>query len=515
MIPVTTFAGRLVAVFGLGGSGLATLRALVAGGAMVAAWDDSATGRDAAAKAGFPLVDLSTADWSQISALVLAPGVPLTHPEPHWVVNKAKAASVEIIGDIELFCRERNKHCASVCANDAHCSDAPFIAITGTNGKSTTTALIAHILRAAGHDVQMGGNIGVPILALEPPTGASGLAREHQSQPNRFYVIEMSSFQIDLTPSVNPTVGVLLNITPDHIDRHGTIEAYAAVKARLVEAAQHVIIGAGDEGCRDIAARLKKDGRSVVSIAADDGGRYCYRSGTIVRGDERGLLVDLARITTLRGSHNGENAAAAFAALELLGIDDATIARHMHTYPGLPHRMDEIARLGGVLFINDSKATNADSTEKALKSFPSDVFWIVGGKAKEGGIEPLREYFPGIVRAYTIGASADDFGRSMDGDVAIVPCGTLDVAVARASADAVAYCQGQPLLAYNVQGTGGVGTWPPGTPLGHLNSSRETAVVLLSPACASYDQFKNFEDRGDQFRALVAKLSGVVMRGKP
>src|SRR5262245_58099167 len=216
MIRVTTFKDRTVAVFGLGASGLATVRALEEGGASVAAWDDSEAGRKAAADAGVTLVDLSTADWSKFAALVRAPGVPLTHPEPHWTVKNAQAAGVEVIGDVELFFRER----AATSPN------APVVAITGTNGKSTTTALIAHILSDLGNDVQLGGNIGRAVLTLDPPA------------ENRIHVLELSSFQIDLAPSARPTVAVLLNITPDHIDRHGTVEHYADVKRRLVEGAQ-------------------------------------------------------------------------------------------------------------------------------------------------------------------------------------------------------------------------------------------------------------------------------------
>ncbi|HEY8215325.1 MAG TPA: Mur ligase family protein, partial [Methylocystis sp.] len=238
MIRCTAFSGKKVAVFGLGASGLASAQALIAGGASVAAWDDNEAGRAAAAKAGITVEDLRSADWTRFAALVLAPGVPLTHPEPHWTVDKARAANVEVIGDIELFARERARHCP----------DAPFIAITGTNGKSTTTALVAHLLKSLGHDAQMGGNIGRAILTLEPP------ARD------RFHVVEMSSFQIDLTPTLRPTAGVLLNVTPDHIDRHGTVEAYAAVKERLVEGAEAAVIGVDDDLTRLIAARLASGG---------------------------------------------------------------------------------------------------------------------------------------------------------------------------------------------------------------------------------------------------------------
>ncbi len=499
MIRATTFAEKSVAVFGLGASGNATVQALLAGGATVAAWDDSEAGRAAAAKDGIPLVDLSAADWSRFSSLVLAPGVPLTHPEPHWAVLKARQSGVEIIGDVEIFCRQRA----------AQSPNAPFIAITGTNGKSTTTALIAHILRTAGHDVQMGGNIGRAILTLDQPAA------------DRVHVIEMSSFQIDLTPALKPTVGVLLNITPDHLDRHGTIEHYAAVKERLAQGADIAAVGVDDAWCLAILSR-RVDRGPVVAFSATQSIRpgYSILDDVLVCSNGDGLAVKLGRlagIATLRGVHNHQNALAAVAAVRecLAAVGkpvDLEWQAALESFPGLAHRMEEIGRLGRVLFINDSKATNADSTEKALLSFPHDVFWIVGGKAKEGGIEPLRDYFPGIVRAYLIGASSAEFSDTLDGDVAIIPCGTLDVAVARAASDAAAYARGESMLLYNVQGAMGVGTLVPGTGPHPSASKSAEPVVLLSPACASYDQFKNFEVRGDAFRALVAALPGITMR---
>ena len=468
MIRATTFKDKTVAVFGLGGSGTVAVRSLLDGGATVAAWDDSEPGRLAAAKQGVPLVDLSMADWSQFSSLVLAPGVPLTHPEPHWTVKKAQAAGVEIIGDVEIFARERA----------AHCPDAPFIAITGTNGKSTTTALIAHILRSAKKDVQMGGNIGTAILSLEPPA------------KDRFHVVEMSSFQIDLTPTLKPTVGVLLNITPDHLDRHGTIEHYAAVKERLVASASVASIGVDDDyGVAALKNRVTIGPAVAFSAEHALAPGYSALNGEIICANREGLAVKLGNlkgIPTLRGGHNAQNALAAVSAvregLAAIGLSqDLDWQAALSTFGGLAHRMEEIGNVGKVLFINDSKATNADSTEKALLSFPRDVFWILGGKPKDGGIESLRPYFPGIARAYLIGAASDEFAETLDGDVAIIRCGTLDVAVAKAAADAAA-------------------------------SSAAEPVVLLSPACASYDQFKNFEVRGDAFRALVTALPGFLPR---
>src|SRR5436853_800731 len=248
MIPVTSFAGKTVAVFGLGGSGLASCHALKAGGAEVIAADDAADNLVKAAQAGFITADLRTISWVKFAALILTPGAPLTHPAPHWSVLMARQAGVEVIGDIELFCRERRRHAP----------DAPFVAITGTNGKSTTTALVAHLMRVAGYDTQMGGNIGTAILSLQPP------------RMGRVHVIEMSSYQIDLAPSLDPSVGILLNVSEDHIDRHGTLEHYAAVKARLVAGVQPrgtAIVGVDDGWCRNIADRIEQAGKRVVRVS--------------------------------------------------------------------------------------------------------------------------------------------------------------------------------------------------------------------------------------------------------
>jgi UDP-N-acetylmuramoylalanine--D-glutamate ligase len=467
MTPVTTFAGRTVAVFGLARSGLAAARGLAAGGATVVCADDTEASRAAAAAAGFTVEDLREADWSRFAALVLAPGVPLTRPEPHWTVRKAQAAGVEIIGDVELYCRERAKSAP----------DAPFIAITGTNGKSTTTALSAHILKSAGRDVQMGGNIGTAILDLAPPA------------KDRVYVIEMSSFQIELTPSLEPTVGMLLNISPDHLDRHGTMEHYADLKARLVAHAEHPVIGEDDDWCRDIAEQLRLANRSWVDLVSVRGrsshGWYANGTELVARAPWTGPLgafANLAGIASLRGRHNAQNALAASAAAMILGVRPKEVAAALETFPGLAHRLEEIGRQGRTLFINDSKATNADSTATALAAFERDVYWILGGMAKEGGITTLAPYFPRVAKAYLIGESSEAFAATLQGKADFERCGTLDAAVAAAARDAAV-------------------------------SGAVDPVVLLSPACASYDQFRNFEVRGDAFRALVAVLPGVTLRG--
>jgi len=455
MIPVTTFAGKTVAVFGLGGSGLTTCHALIEGGATVIAFDDDAKKVAKAAEAKVGTGDLHDIDWSKVAALILTPGVPLTHPEPHWSAKLATAAGVEIIGDVELFCRERRKQAP----------DAPFVAITGTNGKSTTTALIAHLLRHAGRDVQMGGNIGVPVLQLEPLTAA------------RHYVIECSSYQIDLAPSIDPTIGIMLNVTPDHIDRHGTIEHYAAVKSRILGRAKFRIIGVDDDYGRGMAKNLAAIQRAVVPISIDriiphgyvGGERNIYRTGSSEAED----IADLTGIGSLRGSHNMQNAVAAFAACSALGVDDKTLQEGLRTFPGLAHRMEEVGRKGAVLFVNDSKATNSDSAAKALASF-ENIYWIAGGLPKEGGIAGLAEFFPRIRKAYLIGKAARDFARTLDGKAPYEISDTLDVAVKHAARDAA--------------------------------EAGKPAVVLLSPACASFDQFPNFEVRGDRFREVVLGL---------
>lgn len=464
MIAASCFAQKSVAVFGLGGSGMATARALVQGGAHVVVWDDTPASRDKAAAAGLSLHDLHDYDWAHCAALVLAPGVPLTHPTPHWVVRLAQQHQVEIIGDVEIFCRMR----AFLAPN------APFVAITGTNGKSTTTSLIAHCLRHAGYDVQMGGNIGTPILDLAAPSAA------------HVHVIECSSFQIDLTPSLRPSVGVLLNITPDHLDRHGTIEHYASVKERLIEGSDRAVIGIDDDYCRAIASRAVSRHQPVspISIHGAPHSVCADEQGHIYDAQQQLLPLSLARLKTLRGMHNAQNA---LAALEVLrhapfNLSYDVLANGLAHYPGLPHRMEQVGQYGRVLFINDSKATNADATEKALLSF-HDIYWILGGKAKEGGIESLRPLFSRIRKAYLIGAAADDFARTIGDAFAYEHCGTLEIATQKAARDAArATHEGAP-------------------------------IVLLSPACASYDQFANFEVRGRAFGDYVKALPDNVSEG--
>jgi len=461
MIPVTTFKGKSVALFGLGGSGLATALALAAGGADVTAWDDNPASVENASAAGVKTGDLRALDWSVLDALVLSPGVPLTHPKPHWSADLARAAGVEVIGDVELFVRERR----------AHAPDCPFIAITGTNGKSTTTALIAHILKASGRDTQLGGNIGTAVLTLDPP------------KAGRFYVVECSSYQIDLAPTLNPSAGILLNLTPDHLDRHGSMQHYADVKERLVAASDTAIVGTDDSFCTMIADRVERTGTKVVRISkrnvlADgifaDGARLM-----LARGGTTREIADLSAIQTLRGGHNAQNAAAAVAACLAVGVGEAEIRAGLASFPGLKHRMQPVGRRGGALFVNDSKATNADAAAPALSSFER-IYWIAGGVPKEGGISSLGGFFPKIAKAYLIGEAAPAFAATLGEAVPFEIVGTLERAVADAAADAE-------------------------------KDANDGIAVLLSPACASFDQYKNFEVRGDAFVRHVAALPGVSM----
>jgi UDP-N-acetylmuramoylalanine--D-glutamate ligase len=462
MIPVTSFVGRRVALFGLGGSGLASAQALIAGGADVVAFDDSAASIEKAKAAGIAVEDLRKVDWSKVAALLLAPGVPLTHPSPHWSVVLAKNAGAEVIGDIELFCRERRKLAPH----------SPFVAITGTNGKSTTTALIHHLLVAAGRSADLGGNIGTAVLTLKPPCA------------DHAHVVECSSYQIDLAPTLDPRVGILINVSEDHLDRHGTIEDYAAVKERLVAGVQAdgaAVIGVDDQWCAAAAERVSAQGKNVVRVSirrklAD--GIYAD-NGAITRaaGGKTETIARLDNVGSLRGLHNAQNAACATAATLALGLAPEQIQAGMRSFPGLAHRMEQVGRKGAVLFVNDSKATNADSSAQALACF-DNMFWIAGGKPKTGGITSLERFFARIRKAYLVGEAAEEFARTLDGKVAYAIAGTIDRAVEMSARDAEA-------------------------------SGLKEPVVLLSPACASFDQYRNFEIRGDHFRELVLRLPGL------
>jgi UDP-N-acetylmuramoylalanine--D-glutamate ligase len=462
VFPAQTFKGRRVAVFGLARSGTACIEALRLGGAEVHAWDDSAPAVDKAKAAGLPITNLHGLDFAGLDALVLSPGVPLTHPEPHWTVLKARHAGIEIIGDTEIFARE------------AALAGSRIVGITGTNGKSTTTALIGHVLTAAGLDVDVGGNIGKAVFLLRQPV------------KDRIYVLELSSFQIDLMPGLRPDVGILTNLTPDHLDRHGTMENYAAVKARMFAKqgkGDTALCGVDDGWSASIADKARKTRADVRKVSVVEGlpdGISAFDG--ILRDRRNGLTkaeIDLRGMAALKGRHNWQNACMAYGAARALGVDKKVIAAAMQGFPGLAHRMQQVGRAGGIAFINDSKATNADAAEKALSAF-ENIYWIAGGIAKSGGIEPLKPLFGRVARSYLIAQSSDQFAATLGDAMPVEKSGTLEAAVTTALRDATA-------------------------------DGKEDAVILLSPACASFDQYPNFEVRGDAFVKAVAALPGVQM----
>tara|TARA_R110002167_G_scaffold15735_4_gene62541 strand:+ start:894 stop:2288 length:1395 start_codon:yes stop_codon:yes gene_type:complete len=459
MIPVPGFEGRRIAVFGLGRSGITAARALKAGGALPVLWDDSVSSRMQAQAEGFDVADLTGADWSGFAALVLSPGAPLTHPVPHWTVVKATEAGVPVIGDIELFAR-------AVAALPE--GERPkVVAITGTNGKSTTTALIGWVLQQAGLTVHVGGNIGIGVLALPAPTA------------DAVYVIEVSSYQLDLTTSIAPDVAILTNISPDHLDRHGGMDGYVAAKARLFQAQGSeavALVSLDDDRSRAIAASLEQSGRHVRTVSTVGTAEIHVSDGVLSVDGE--AVADLSAARSLPGRHNAQNAAFAWGAARALGVSRETAAQGLVTFPGLAHRMEPVGTLGSVRFINDSKATNTDAARQALLSYPS-VFWIAGGRAKTGGIDDLADLFPRVARAYLIGEAAADFARTLSG-VRHQICGDMATAVAQAAADAA-----------EVAETDG------------------PQVVLLSPAAASFDQYPDFEARGEAFRAAVLALGAT------
>ena len=462
MIPVRGFEDKTVAVFGLGRTGLTAARALIAGGAKVALWDEKSASREAAAAEGFPVVDLQAADWSQFAALMLSPGVPLTHPKPHWTVEKARAAGVEVLGDVELFARTVN-------AAPAH-KRPKIIAITGTNGKSTTTALIGHLCASAGRDTRVGGNIGLGVLGLEDMHGGA------------VYVLELSSYQLDLTTSLHPDAVVLLNISPDHLDRHGGMEGYVAAKRRIFlnqGKGDTAIIGVDDPWCQQICTEITAANRRTIwPISAGKAmGRGVYALQGVLydaTGERVVEVADILRARSLPGRHNWQNAAAAYAAARAIGISMQDAVDGLMTFPGLAHRMETVGKIGKVRFVNDSKATNANAARQAMSSYPK-FYWIAGGVAKAGGIDDLKDLFPRIAKAYLVGEAAEPFSWTLAGKAECVLSGTLEKAVQQAYADAAA--------------------------------SGEEAIVLLSPACASFDQFSDFEARGEAFRAAVNALA--------
>ncbi|NQV47491.1 MAG: UDP-N-acetylmuramoyl-L-alanine--D-glutamate ligase [Rhodospirillaceae bacterium] len=464
MIDIFPFAGLPVAVFGLGHSGLTAAQALQTSGAEVHGWDDNEKVRADAEAAGVAMDNLYDMDWAEMTALIVSPGIPLDFPAPHPIVTLARAAGVEVIGDIELLARSMR--------------NAAYVGITGTNGKSTTTALIGHILSVSGRPTEIGGNIGTPALSLAA------------LDEDGIYVLEMSSYQLDLTRSITFDIAVLLNISADHLDRHGGMDGYIAAKKTIFRRQTRprtAVIGVDDEITRTIYKELKAAGDQVIIPVSGlgpvtggvyvDGGILYDDTGADTNHGDPVAILDLDDVTSLPGVHNAQNAAAAYAVAKSAGTQPAAIMASIKSFPGLAHRQELLAIIDGVAYINDSKATNGVAASRALACY-GNVYWIAGGRAKEGGIEAVMPYLDRVRHAYLIGETANDFAATLDGRVPCMLSGELSSAVGQARETA-------------------------------LDEIGDGAVVLLSPACASFDQFANFECRGDAFRALVEALPGV------
>lgn len=456
MISCEGFAAKHVVVLGLGKSGLAAARALCRSGARVLVWDDNEASLAAAKAEALTVREPERINWAAMDALVISPGIPHTYPKPHPAARLAKDAGVPIIGDVEVLATSG--------------TNAPIAAITGTNGKSTTTALLGHIMEEAGRDVEVGGNLGPAICDMA--------MMEHDG----LYVLELSSYQLELCPSARFKVAVLLNITPDHIDRHGDMAGYVHAKKNIFRnqgAGDGAIIGVDTPMMRELYEEQKKrNGRKVLPLATQapaPGGVYVADGKLIDDIDGQAhVVMTLSDAPNLPGIHNAQNIAAVYASARLLGADVADIVEGIKSFPGLAHRQEVVAHFTGVTYVNDSKATNAEATAKALACY-DDIFWIVGGRAKEGGLDGLESLYPRVNRAFLIGEATDDFAQQLEGKIAFERCGDLDTATHRAREAALA-------------------------------SSCASPTVLLSPACASFDQFDNFEHRGDTFRAIVEAM---------
>ena len=468
MIEVRAFNGRDVAVFGLGASGIASARALNAGGARVACWDDDEAVRERAASAGLTLVDLGLCDWSDFAALVLSPGVSYAGAHSHWFVEEAQRVGVEILGAVELFAREIEN------LPEAH--RPKIVGVTGTNGKSTTTALLAHILRANNRDVRLAGAVCAPVLSLDAPHSGA------------IYVLELSSYQLNLAETLKPDVAVFLNISADNLERHGGMDAYVAAQKRIFqrqEVGDTAIVGVDDTQTTNVATEIA-GGRGPRSVHVSCGrtlGRGAFSIGGVLYDAIEGRaqkVADLRDAPALRGRHNWQNAAAAYAAARALGLEPRRIADALMSFGGLPHRMEEVARIQQVAFVNDSKASNAAAARHALALY-ENVYWIAGGRSHTRTVNELSALMPRVAKAYLIGEAAVSMAAELKGRTIVEISRDLKTAVSSATRDAV-------------------------------TSSRADPVVLLSPGCASLDQFDDFEARGDAFRELVRAIPGAVWR---
>ena len=433
---IETLDGKPILVYGLGKSGGGIVRALHRAGAALIVGDDNADNLvEYEGLKNIEILDMATQDFSALACLVLSPGIPLTHPQPHGIVRKAQEAGLEILCDIELFFRIH--------------PILKIVGVTGTNGKSTVVSLLSHTLTQASVTNVLGGNIGTAVFDLD----VEGAARPD------WVVLEMSSYQIDLCPKFRPDISLVMNITPDHIDRHGTVEHYAAVKERLFEQDGVAIICSDDTYTRAMLARAKAASkREVIEVSAHKLPQE---------------LGDLSKLKTLKGEHNHQNIACVYAVASKIGLSSEEIWSGIESFPGLNHRQYLVRTINGVDYINDSKATNAASAAMALRC-QDDIYWIVGGRKKETGLSGLEEFSSRIKHAFLIGECADDFSawfekQGMDYSI----CYTMENAVDQAHA---------------------------------MAQDNGEGAVLLSPACASFDQYQSFEKRGDHFAKLVKEL---------
>lgn len=451
MITPSLFNNKTVAVLGLGRSGKSTAKALLRAGAHVLAWDDQEEARRAAQTEGLSLTDLNTIEWATVDHLILSPGIPHHYPAPHPLVARAQLAGVHPISDIELLCLSQPK--------------ARYVGITGTNGKSTTTTLIGHILKESGAHVEVGGNLGIPVMELNP-LGNDGI-----------YVLELSSYQLETSPSFHAEVSVLLNITPDHLERHGGMEGYIAAKKLIYKnstSTDTLVISVDDPHCLSIYEALrvsKKINLLPISISKILSEGLYVKDGHLYEKGES--VLDLRQFDRLRGTHNWQNIAAAYEALRSLGVSTEMIHNGIASFPGLAHRQQIVAQYNNLTFVNDSKATNAEAVAKALSCYQnSSLYCLLGGRPKEGGIASLKSFFPSIKHAFLYGEAASTFALTLEGKVPYTLCNTLEEAVNAATKLA-------------------------------LHDQHKDAVVLLSPACASFDQFRDFEARGEAFCRYV------------
>ncbi len=454
MIVPDRFKDQRVAILGLGRSGRSVALSLLKAGAHVFAWDDQESARDAAREQGLPIMDLDSLAWEGINCLILSPGIPHHYPAPHPLVAQARAAGLSPISDLEILWQSQPQ--------------ARYIGITGTNGKSTTTTLIGHIIKESQLPVEVGGNLGIPVLDLNP-LNETGI-----------YVLEVSSYQLETSPSLHFNVSVLLNITPDHLERHGGMEGYIAAKKLIYKNSSPqdtFVVSVDDPHCLAIYETLKSSGKinllpiSTYKTLLD--GIY-VKEGVLY--EKSHPVLNLKVFDRLKGQHNWQNVTATYGALRSMGFEEEVIVRGIASFPGLAHRQQRITSYKNVTFVNDSKATNADAAAKALTCYQdSRLYWLLGGRPKEGGITTLKPYFPSVEHVFLYGEAASSFHVTLEGRVPYTICKTLEEATEKATKLA-------------------------------LDDQKANSVVLLSPACASFDQFRDFEARGDAFCQHVQEM---------